>query len=225
MQFHQVLEYLPPETRIIVPATLSQTQKRTLQVLGIAEERLAYFDPNDEVTVEELYFIPPPTITRFDDPEPMNWLRNKLREGFGLNRSDRVSSRRIYVSRSKAASRRVVNEGQLMALLSGYGFELVHCEDISIVEQARLFSEAEAVVAPHGAGLTNLLFSTASVKVLEIFPESLIGTHYWSLTGALGQTYCCLCGKSVSNGRLEPDIFVDPDKVQRALDALDVRPH
>lgn len=222
-QFHRVLEYLPPETRIVVPANLSQTQKETLRVLGICEERLAYLHPQDEVTVEQLYFIPPPTVTRFDEQESTQWLRGKLIEGLGVESPSKSRNRRILISRNKAGCRRILNEQGMDDSLKMLNFEKVQCEDLSFAEQSRLFNSAEAVVAPHGAGLTNLLFCRPSTKVLEIFPFNHTPTHYWSMSQALGLDYGCLLGDAIDNGAAEPNICISLDKLQAGLRMMGIR--
>ncbi|NOG52157.1 MAG: glycosyltransferase family 61 protein [Chloroflexi bacterium] len=75
--------------------------------------------------------------------------------------------RRLYISRSKARRRRVLNESAVIALLAPLGFEAFTLEDLSVAEQVRLFAGAEAVVAPHGSGLTNLVFGQG-IKVIEL---------------------------------------------------------
>jgi glycosyltransferase involved in cell wall biosynthesis len=224
MQFHHVLEYLPKETLIVVPSKLSAFQKDSLIALGIDESRFSYINPNDELIVDQLYFVPPPTIMRFDDPEPMQWLRGKLHKGFGINKNRHKPFRRILVSRSRALCRRIINEKDVMNILSQYGFEIVHCEDLTLKEQGQLFSAVDVVISPHGAGLTNLLFSMPGTKVLEIFPDSLINTHYWSLSEALNHEYAYLCGKAVPNNKSEPDIFVEPAVLLKGLHSLGLRP-
>ena len=78
--------------------------------------------------------------------------------------------RRLYLSRAQATRRHLVNEAELLPVLEAFDVRPVQLEAYSIPEQVRLFREAEWIVAPHGAGLTNLLFAPRSVRVLEIRP-------------------------------------------------------
>jgi capsular polysaccharide biosynthesis protein len=223
-QLHKVLEWLPADTRIIVPAGLDKTQTQSLQALGVTESRLCYLDCENDckdiITVDELYFIPPPTITRFDDPEVAQWLSARLRAAFAGTSS--VAGRqplRLYVSRAKAACRRVVNEEEILALLRPLGFEVICAEDLSLARQASCFAQAEVVVAPHGAGLTNLYFSSPGTKVIEILFEPVeFRTCYWSLCEALGMEYIYTMGDAVENkAGLEKDIRLPPSKLATAL--------
>jgi len=222
-QFHGVLDYLPADTRIIVPENLTSLQQATLRALGIPDSRLALRHPGDDVMVELLYFIPPPAITRFDVPETAQWLRNKLLTGLRLEPSS-AKTRRLLLSRGRAACRRITNEKELSSELIPMGFEQIYCEDLTLEEQAALFHGAEIIVAPHGAGLTNLIFCNPGTRVLEIFPASHLWerTHYWSLAGALGLDYAYCCGTPVSNGVMEPDILVSMDKLRASLQLLEV---
>lgn len=74
--------------------------------------------------------------------------------------------RKIYVSRKKALTRRLVNAEKMMMALKGW--ETVVLEELSIKEQVQCFAEASHIVSPHGAGLTNLLWCEPGTKVVEI---------------------------------------------------------
>ncbi len=78
--------------------------------------------------------------------------------------------RRVYLSRAQATRRHLVNESELLPVMESFGVEPVMLETHSIPEQVALFRQAEWVVAPHGAGLTNLLFAPPQTRVLEIRP-------------------------------------------------------
>lgn len=97
---------------------------------------------------------------------------------FGLARNIQSGKRKIFISRDKARKRRILNEDELFEHISPYGYERVYLEDISIRETARMFSNAEAVIAPHGAGLANIVFSPPDTKVLELFGEHLTRSYY-----------------------------------------------
>jgi capsular polysaccharide biosynthesis protein len=78
--------------------------------------------------------------------------------------------KRLYVSRSDASLRRLANERQVEAVLRSRGFTIVVPGALSLVEQIRLFKGAEAVVGPHGAGMTNIGFCRPGTRVLELMP-------------------------------------------------------
>ena len=101
---------------------------------------------------------------------------------------------RILVSRARAAKgRRVLNEADLLDALRPYGFKRYVLEDLSIAEQIDLFHRAEAVVAPHGAGLSHLLCSPHTA-VLELFASPIVIPHYYLLSKSLGHDYHFLTG-------------------------------
>ncbi|EMA29182.1 capsular polysaccharide biosynthesis protein-like protein [Halobiforma lacisalsi AJ5] len=98
-----------------------------------------------------------------------------------------------------------------MESLSELGFESYSLTDLSFAEQVRLFFEAEAVVAPHGAGLANLVFAD-DCSVLELFGEKIKPT-YRMLSAALDLDYEFL--------RCDPmrsDLRADPTSVRRCVE-------
>lgn len=98
--------------------------------------------------------------------------------------------RRIYISRSKAPVRKVLNEDQILPVLRQHGFEVVHCENLSFSEQVKLFSEASMIAGPHGAGFVNMMFTHPGAKLLEIHPrDTKINNCYFSMASAFEHPY------------------------------------
>lgn len=95
------------------------------------------------------------------------------------------SRRNLYITRSDAPARRILNEEALMSLLQRYGFESVQPDLLSYQEQIDLFSQAGTIVAAHGAGLTNMLFCAPGFSAVELFNEYYTRV-YWSLARAMG---------------------------------------
>ena len=91
-------------------------------------------------------------------------------------------SERIYISREKASYRRIVNEEQVVGCLENFGFRKVKLETMSVTEQALCMAAAKVVVAPHGAGLTNLVFCSPGTKVIEIFSPIYVPTYFWTIS-------------------------------------------
>jgi hypothetical protein len=100
--------------------------------------------------------------------ECMDWLRNQVYAITGCDPAPPY--RKLYVTRRNAKVRRIINETEVADYLAHRGFEVVALETRTFREQVQLFAEADMVVAQHGAGLTNLLFSQ-SPRVLEIMSD------------------------------------------------------
>jgi capsular polysaccharide biosynthesis protein len=137
------------------------------------------------------------------------------------------SKRRIYVSRSKASGRRITNEEEILPILASRGFVRVELEEISLSAQIALFAGAEALVAPHGAGLTNLIWCAPQTKILEVFSPLYVNLCYWSIASVVEADYYYLLGTEeevvddVNDSRyfLE-NISVDPAALEGALDTM-----
>jgi hypothetical protein len=80
---------------------------------------------------------------------------------------------RIYISR-RSTSRPLPDEEQVEQALRQRGFSILRLEEIPWLDQIRAFQGARTIVAPHGAGLANLVFTPAGTSVTEI----TFGLHY-----------------------------------------------
>jgi capsular polysaccharide biosynthesis protein len=157
-----------------------------------------------------------PIKRTFADPGLLEFIRSLIFQGCGLRRAAR-GNRRIYVSRNDTPRRRIANENEIMPMLSGHGFEAVPPGRLSFRDQVALFGEADVVIGPHGAGLTNILFAPHTAKVLEIFPANKLKNTYFLLATSLGQTYRPLVGEA---GNRKEWFRVDACSVEASLTAL-----
>lgn len=102
-------------------------------------------------------------------------------------------TRLLYITRG-TGTRKVTNEGDLLAQLVSAGFEIY---DPSKHPDPWLdFSQAAAVIGAHGAGLTDLAFCTSGGAVLELLPSDHVYPYYCSLSQAAGLRYGYLIGPS-----------------------------
>lgn len=164
----------------------------------------------------ELYFIDDyNTTTRatFLGEETLAWMRELVLEGYGIQPAS--PRRRLYVNRRDARKRRLLNESEVWPLFAAKGFESVSAANLSFREQAALFSEAEAIAGPHGAGLSHILFAPG-VKTLEIFPlEKAFDIDYFYLTKAVGGTYDAVVG---SHGSRLGHFRIDTAQIAKSLE-------
>jgi len=168
--YHWLLDYFPrlrqwdceSDLPLLINNNQAYFQKQCLVLAGISENRLMQVPIPGRVEVKSL--IAPIAATRgmVPEPETLPWLH----EVFGIA-PFKKPKRRLYVSRTDATLRRVVNEQEVINTLKPLGFEVITPGAMDVTEQAQAFSEAEAVVAPHGAALTNLAFAPKGCKVIE----------------------------------------------------------
>lgn len=169
--YHWLLDYLPrlrllsedlATLPLAVNAGLAAYQADSLEVLGITPERLLPLEPAQAVSFGRLVVPDLGTLHQQAHPDTLSWLR----QVFGPAES-RVGGRRLWISRADATLRRVVNEDEAVAAL---GCERVIIGTMTIRQQAALFAEADLIVAPHGAALTNVLFCRPGTRVVELMP-------------------------------------------------------
>jgi len=176
--------------RLILPKKRIAFQQESLALLGFTAERLARFG-HEHWSVERLLV---PSLTngwyRHSSPAACRWLREKLTPAAGPSGSP--VPKRVYISRALASKRRLLNEDEIVPFLRRFGFVSVQTETMTFQEQIHLFREAEAVVAPHGAGLANIVFMKEGALVLEMVHYRRTKPTFYSLANARGLTYCIL---------------------------------
>lgn len=106
----------------------------------------------------------------------------------------RVSPRdkKLYISRRDSNSRKLCNEAEVEDLAVAHGFQIVSLTGMTLANQIELFAAATHVIAPHGAGLTNIVFCKPVTKILEIHMLPYINWCYRRLAGVYGLNYGCL---------------------------------
>lgn len=106
----------------------------------------------------------------------------------------RTGGRKLYFSRRGHSMRVMVNEPALETALRARGFEIVRPERLSAADQVRMAREAEVIVAPTGAAMTNALFAPAGARIVEIQPQNFTSQWVWALSrraGAEWRGYVC----------------------------------
>lgn len=176
-------------------------QDETMNQLGIFADQLIKTHSGFHIQAENLVVPSQPSFAT-------NWAYDFLRKTFLPDgQENSIDRKRIYISRK--FSRRIVNEDDLMDVLSKYGFIKIELETLPVAEQAKLFSSSEAIIAAHGAGLVNLTFCQPGTKILEIFAPTYITPLYWVIS---------------SFGNLKHYSFIgqtDPTQIEQGWSGLD----
>ena len=205
-------EGIVEDPKVIVGPEPPDWQLEYLDLLGFdPDEIIRYTDPTHVAKL----IVPSTRRENQISPNALRWLRERLLDE--VDRDSPVHDDRVYVSRADADRRQVINEDELMDELSDYGFSRYVLSDLTVREQIRLFSECEIIVSPHGANLTNLVFSS-DPKVFELYSD-YIGGHYAVISDLIGADHEFLRCEPVG-----PHMRVDTDKIiDRLEDGLSDR--
>ena len=61
-------------------------------------------------------------------------------------------------------------------------------KSVSLQDQAALFSDADLIIGPHGAGLTNIMFSPAGSTLLYFPTKPMVDSCFANIAAAVGIT-------------------------------------
>jgi capsular polysaccharide biosynthesis protein len=208
----------------IIDFTGLSFQKESLLRIGIPIEKIICANDNWRFHIEaETLYIPslPSKLGRVGV-----WPVHFLRETF-LEKSPNTPVR-LYISRRKATSRKLVNEEEIIRFLEGEGFIEFFPEDHSIVETAACFSKADFIVGVHGSGFANLAFIGKNTKVIDIVAPLHLDPYYWMLSNRNQSHYGYLFGKGkraeehkdLNVVKVDKDILVDVDELKTLFHKL-----
>lgn len=162
---------LPETTKILLPKSDAPYMRETLELLGLwkfVEQPRA-----NHVAPERFYFCSPTAMTGVWNPEGFNWLRKRFSPYF----SDQCVNRRVFLTRR--GTNRIPEElANIEKQFEMAGFQIVNPGEMSVLEQIKLISGAEAVAGIHGAAMTNILWAREGTPVLELFGNSYLNACY-----------------------------------------------
>lgn len=192
--------------------------EETLHQAGIPQNRVV----QEACTGDRLLIAVTNRSQHLNDPivDPINKAAFEFTRSLFINPTlEQKTKRRLYVQRGNVKWRRLINEAEIQALLAQYGFESVAMDGKTVQEQVSLFSSAEAVVALHGAALTNLLFVAPGTKVVELLPYGYSNNCFYTLASHAGANYFYLQGEPVQPKPVLPaGDRASRDKALRSLD-------
>ncbi len=183
----------------------------SLQLLGYTQEDLMLWDSGG---LHAERFVLPSFRRQAGRTsiQACRWLKTQLFSSLAIEAPVGKEPLRVFVSRRKAGARRIVNEEQVLECLVNYGFRTYVLEEMSFSDQVRLFSQTDTIVAPHGAGLANMIFALPGTRVFEIFGREYINPCFYTLANGFNFDYTSFVCR-----QQEEDIVIDCDDFTRHL--------
>jgi capsular polysaccharide biosynthesis protein len=184
--------------KFLINNYISRFHIETLNMIGVPRNKIIESQLNPHLQAETLIV---PSLVGDTGSVPgyaCNFLRNQFLPKISKNNNH---SERIYVNRGQVGHRRVLNEPEIVSLLKQYGFESIALETLSLTDQIALMASAKVVIAPHGAGLTNIVFCDAGTKIIEFLYPAAVNVMYWTISEEMKFDYYYL----MAEGEVPPE--------------------
>jgi hypothetical protein len=175
---------------IVVPVCRQPYQVFWLKSLASAYGlSFVFLDDCQWIRIARL-FVPPTLYKPFDFAPVIDYDRILgVLADIGVAKPRVVSSypEKVYIFRGSAARRKLVNESKVEEIVGRHGFEVVSLENLNVADQINLFMNCRMIMAPHGAGLANLIFSNPCLleEVQEIASPYYLNPCFFAIAHRL----------------------------------------
>jgi capsular polysaccharide biosynthesis protein len=203
--YHFLTEGLPSllETLKVITLPIACIQSKFLK------DVLEWFDIPNELYSGQIKDIYTMRMIECGNPSPQKiaLLREKISEKLVFEKKYGILIKRSESYRS------ILNHDELLEFLKKYPIEWKVFDTLPFKETTELFSKASMIVAPHGAGLTNMLFSPSSLTIIEIMDKNDPNVCYWHLSEMLHNNHYILPIECQTNFRLSNSDFLTLNQI------------
>jgi capsular polysaccharide biosynthesis protein len=130
-------------------------------------------------------------------------------------------SPRVYLSRNAWHVRRLVNEDEVIDVVSALGYDVVHAENLDLRSQIARFRSVTHVIGNKGAAMTNLAFAPPGVNALALATPAMEHDFFYDIVCHKHGRYRGLSGTSADSvPTFSSDFRVDLDQLRECLQWL-----
>ncbi len=202
---------------------LNSFQKQTLKLLGVESHK--FIDSNYEryLMADKLIAVSHPYnfnksffISQSKIPK---WIIRYLRKEF-LKKVDNPKKKikKIFIDRSDSKNMhcKLINNEEIKKFLIKNNYKCIKLSELTFAEQVSVFKNCNKVIAPHGAGLTNIAFCTKDTKIVEIIPKDNSNKLFKRISGINNLNYRSIYLNKIK-GNLNGDIYLDLEILKKFI--------
>jgi capsular polysaccharide biosynthesis protein len=243
--FHWLIETLPrvlllPEELnakipLIISSKLSSTALESLSL--ITEKKFIQVKANSNLAVSRLY-LPGPVVYHPDSSE-MNWDKRTVVNQAVLKSLRQLVLTKLHTEPEKrykiffsrhSPHRKLINIKQIEKIMfKEYNFKIVNPDHLNFAEQVKLFSQAETVITPGGASMSNFIFLPEGAMAVVLVSELLNDYTMPAVLASVSNARCnAVLGKHLKNSNpvlsrhdlFHSDYYVDPNQLRDQLNYI-----
>jgi capsular polysaccharide biosynthesis protein len=206
--YHALVENLPrlmvvwedllAQPHVMVAAGSSVAMANYLEFMGLSKDRILH----GNILADTAYVPNPGGCGYSPGHRYVQAVRKRMHAALMLQTAELDAASSILVIQRTGSSRSVANHDELVHAISRE-FPNVHVDVFAdsqlpdFARTVRLFYSAKVIIAPHGAGLSNLMLATRHAVVIE-FVIAPPNACYLDLARELGNEYHAVYGHSRS---------------------------
>lgn len=180
---------------------ISGWQKQLMAIFNISSNTI-----NQTTTVSEAFYIATNRLhshthnRNIIHPALVSTIQEALATYADNNKLPKLVQHKVsWISRKYTRDRHIVNEDEYINNLkqAGIDVDVVYPEKLTLAQQIEAVYNAACIIGPHGAGLTNIMFSL-NASLIEIGPEKRINNSFISLAVSYNRQYTYIKAQSAS---------------------------
>lgn len=210
---------------VLLSGALNKWQKEMLAILEYDRIPRIMLDPSHHYSIPILAYSEFQNgLTSFEISHVAQATYNRLRDA-AINSSP-AEADIVYVARTDSTNRVAENEAEIIKILESEGVCVVIPGSLSVSQQINLFGKAEAVIGPHGAGLTNIVFCRPGTFFYELLPSHYLNPCFARLAQSAHLDYAIDLFESRSTANDDPHDrgwIVEPDIILKRVREIKLR--
>jgi len=184
------------DSTLLLPVITNNYQRETLDLIPEIADRSLSGQQGVGVRCDRLFFNHRITASDYTPhPRRVEFIQ-ELKRRAGADGGGSKKKRKLYISRRDAGARPLANVDEVESLVASHGYEVMQMTGKSIKEQIQIFSSLTHLIAPHGAGLANILFCQPYTRMLELHYDQNVNWSLRRLASVLPMTYGVVVGTS-----------------------------
>ena len=166
------------EIKNIYVTKLNKFQNQSFSFLGLKSFKI--IDPNifRHVKADQIISVSHPYYFKktwfYAQSNLPSWIIKFLRNDISKKvKSKKKSYKRIFIDRSDSLQNhsKLINNNEVIKYLKSKRYKCLRLTELNLKDQISIFKNCNTIIAPHGAGLTNIAFCKKNTKVIEIIPH------------------------------------------------------
>ena len=207
-------------SQFVIPNTHLESMREvmldSLALLGVRSEQIVIAHSLPIKIQHGIYPTPMTKAPFVKHPEAVAFLTGLVPRARALGGRNHAPAGRIYLSRAKFGSRRLLNESDLLPTLEADGYCVLFPEELSLFDQMATFAEATHVIGVMGAAFSNVVFAPRGVKQLCLGTQTMGHDYFYDIACLKQGVYVGLQGSADddtpgagSDFNVDPAVFFD----------------